>query len=535
MAHRMNPSLGSFPPSSNLEKHKSEARSFSRTPVSPESLIDSYKRGEIHAVSLLHHLAVIFQFRLELKETVTPAHVQRLYFAFCVVIDDVAYRTGMGLTKKDARCQAAQFALQELLPRLQTPKSGGPCPESGFPPHQLPQQQSPKAGPLEAPLAAACQEKKTLVNLQIPHSVRSQLMTLMNRHPEFSDCAGSTAAFIIERAGRIEVVAIGTGNVNARRRESFNGRVLHDSHAVVTARRSLMRFLYQHVLMFFSKIEDLNKNSIFEQSRGGGLLSLKGGISLHLYINQLPKGAPPTVWHMKPLSFQAWETIQDLNLHLSVEGKVFPMSLSADYDCSSNMISMSAADKLTQWQVVGYQGALLSHFIQPIYVHNILIGDPSCSETRGLEFCVSQRVEGVAAKLPMHYCMVRPRVILVPSPTARGGGSPSQHPTYSINWIQGDLSLEVVDGLEGRTVEQSPFKSSPALASRLCKVAMLSRFKMVARDGQREELLSVESYRKAKKMATPYQEAKCILRAHLLTQGYGSWLVKNSVYEHFNK
>lgn len=45
---------------------------------------------------------------------------------------------------------------------------------------------------------------------------------------------------------------------------------------------------------------------------------------------------------------------------------------------------------------------------------------------------------------------------------------------------------------------RSPFKSGPALASRLCKAAMLSRFNLVAKEAQREELLAAFSYREAK-------------------------------------
>lgn len=45
---------------------------------------------------------------------------------------------------------------------------------------------------------------------------------------------------------------------------------------------------------------------------------------------------------------------------------------------------------------------------------------------------------------------------------------------------------------------RSPFKSGPALASRLCKAAMLSRFSMVAKEAQREDLLAAVSYREAK-------------------------------------
>lgn len=37
-----------------------------------------------------------------------------------------------------------------------------------------------------------------------------------------------------------------------------------------------------------------------------------------------------------------------------------------------------------------------------------------------------------------------------------------------------------------------------------------------------------------KRMAKPYQEAKNMLRAYLLQQGFGSWLVKLSVSDNFS-
>lgn len=43
-----------------------------------------------------------------------------------------------------------------------------------------------------------CSERKNFANLQILHAVRDRLSKLMNSHPEFSSCADTTAAFILQ-------------------------------------------------------------------------------------------------------------------------------------------------------------------------------------------------------------------------------------------------------------------------------------------------------------------------------------------------
>lgn len=53
----------------------------------------------------------------------------------------------------------------------------------------------------------------------------------------------------------------------------------------------VFRFLYRHLLMFYSKTANLTEKSVFQQNSDSGLLILKSDVTLHLYVNQLPKGA----------------------------------------------------------------------------------------------------------------------------------------------------------------------------------------------------------------------------------------------------
>lgn len=515
----------------------SEGFSRDRYPAKPkvglEELVARYKRGHTNPVSALHQLSQVLGFQLDLKETVTTGNVTTLYFAYCAVIDGVEYKTGMGVNKKEAKAKAAQLALQDYIPMLENQGAlgvGGRVP--GPPP--LPVKEPQPATPESHSKLLVHERKKNPLEEQIRNAVKESLTKLLDMCPEFSGCGSTVAAFVAQSSSSYEVVAIGTGSFNTKESITSNGRVLHDSHAVVTARRSLLRYLYRHLLLFYSKNSHLQEKSIFQQDEKTKLLSLKSDVKLHLYMNQLPKGAAQIPPHLRlnPLSMSAWEVNNQISLHVTIEGKVFSVFSSTVDQIATKVVSMSTTDKITQWQVLGFQGALLSHFMEPVYITSILIGDESCSNPRGMEIAVNQRVDGITTKLPIYYCVHRPHISLV-AKIASSGWQTAQR-TLSINWSQGDVSLEVVNGLEGKTVEESPFKSGPALASRLCKAAMLSRFNLVAKEAQRDDLVSAASYREAKMMAKPYQEAKSVFKSYLSQKGFGSWVEKPSVSEHFS-
>ncbi|GAA6093039.1 adenosine deaminase domain-containing protein 1 isoform X3 [Tachysurus ichikawai] len=494
----------------------------------PKELIDRYRRGETHAVSFLYQLSQVLQFQVEMKETVTTGGVIGFYFAFCAVIDGVKYKTGMGINKKEARFKAAQLAVEELLSNLE---SDAVLPDAAVGPPPLPVKQQNSLGADARPVRAMF-ERKIPVKDQVPSAVKEMFSRLMNSYPEYSACGETVAAFVMQSSTGCEVVALGTGNCNTKESLAPNGRVLHDSHAVVTARRSLMRYLYRHLLLFYSRNNSLKEKSVFQLDENIKLLSLKSHTTLHLYLNQLPKGVAqiPSQLPLSPLSISTWEVNNQIGLHVTVDGKVFSVFSYTLDQTGSRTISMSATDKIMQWQVLGFQGALLSHFIEPIYVSSILIGDESSSNTRGMEFAINVRVDGITSKLPMYYCVYRPHISLVPKVIPIEDQSTQR--TLSLNWSQDDVSLEVVDSVEGKSVEGSPFKSGPALASRLCKAAMLSRFHMVAKEAQREDLLASVSYREAKMMAKRYQEAKSVLKSYLATRGFGKWVEKPPISDH---
>nr|XP_046263915.1 double-stranded RNA-specific editase B2-like isoform X2 [Scatophagus argus] len=311
---------------------------------------------------------------------------------------------------------------------------------------------------------------------------------------------------------------------------SDHGGTLSDCHAEVVSRRALVRFLYAQLELLLCKPADCEEQSIFVPNKdgcGGGVLRLQDGVLFHMYVSSSPCGDARLNC---PYESSAAYPSRRFHCHLRVkvdggEGTLPITARKADqtWDGVSQgrpLITMSCTDKMAKWSVLGLQGALLSHLVEPVYLHSLTVG--TLSHTGHLGRAMARRLAPVK-HLPFPH---RRQQLLLGCLSSSEGRPAGKAPNVSANWSCGDVGLEEISTSTGR-------RKDSGAASRLCRRSMFARWQRLQHQLSGEEA-PLGTYSASKMAAGRYQRAMVQFTSTLQGAGLGSWLRKPPELGHFN-
>ncbi|XP_078518903.1 double-stranded RNA-specific editase B2 [Lissotriton helveticus] len=501
-------------------------------PVSNELLSTAYRHGRFlcHTLDLMGHakqnkhkmaspaeseknpVVMLNELRPGLRyvclsETVEKQHVKN--FVMAMRVDGRTFE-GSGRSKKLAKTQAAQAALQAIFNIRLTSHvpSRSKC-------NQLPQDFADSVYQL----------------------VTQKFQQLTENMTSMHTCHKALAGIVMTRGldlRQAQVIALSSGTkcING---EYLNdqGLVVNDCHAEAVARRALVHFLYSQLELHLSKRQEDWERSIFVRLKEGSY-RLKENVLFHLYVSTSPCGDARLN--------SPYEITADLNSNKKVvrrfrghlrtkiesgEGTIPVRSHPTvqTWDgvlLGEQLVTMSCTDKISRWNTLGMQGALLSHFIEPVYLHSIIVG--SLHHTGHLSRVMSHRIED-CGKLPTPYRHNQPLLSGVSNAEVR---EPGKSPKFSVNWIAGNTDLEVINATTG--------KRNCGSSSRLCKHLLYTRWaklydKLSTRTQDCGEMPSV--YCDAKLVAVMYQSVKQQLFKAFQKAGLGTWVKKPPEQDQF--
>ncbi|XP_008839575.1 double-stranded RNA-specific editase B2 isoform X2 [Nannospalax galili] len=382
-----------------------------------------------------------------LSETAEKPRTKSFVMAVCV---DGRTFEGSGRSKKLAKGQAAQAALQALFD-IRLPGHTPSRNKSNL----LPQEFADSVSQLV---------------IQKFRELTGGLTSVYARHKALAGIVMTKG--LDTRQAQVIVLSSGTKCISGEH-ISDQGLVVNDCHAEIVTRRAFLHFLYAQLELHLSKRREDSERSIFVRLKEGGY-RLRENILFHLYVSTSPCGDARlnSPYEITTGLNSTKHIVRKFRGHLrtkieSGEGTVPVRGPSAvqTWDgilLGEQLVTMSCTDKIARWNVLGLQGALLCHFIEPVYLHSIIVG--SLHHTGHLARVMSHRMEDIG-QLPASYRHNRPLLSGVSNAEAR---PPGKSPHCSVNWVVGNTDLEIVNATTG--------KRSCGGSSRLCKHVFSARW-----------------------------------------------------------
>ena len=460
-----------------------------------------------------------------------PPH--RKHFVIAAVFGDMSFEAE-STNKKEAKRMAADLALQSIMAKqihVQFPTSPSPA-------------------------------VSTYINpgVNIPSSANSFSDQIARLSHDFYHQLQSTvevpqpgrkviACFIMEDrvTGELKVVSVGSGTrCITGDKMSLEGLVVNDSHAEVVARRSLLRFFYWQLMALFQG----SQGTIFTKSSEDSMkATVKDNFRFHLYISTAPCGDgaqfsrgdelnrdPPTDGNHQPTMLTKAQGV----LRTKMEGGEGTIPIADDIQPQTwdgilqggRLRTMSCSDKVGRWNVVGLQGALLSHFMAPVYMSSLTLG--SLHHHGHLSRAVCCRFNELKGDLPLGYTINHPSLGRV-----QGGDEMKRHTektnNFSMNWALGDSIAELNNGTNGKPVLPPgiPKSQHGTSCSRICKAHLFSLFLSLSAMSNRTDL-QAKMYKDAKEAAEDFQHAKRALYQLCEKKSFGMWMKKPVEQEQFD-
>ncbi|CAO1615393.1 unnamed protein product [Sympodiomycopsis kandeliae] len=210
-----------------------------------------------------------------------------------------------------------------------------------------------------------------------------------------------------QQSEQVVPIGLGTGTktipyVDA---QDAHGDVIHDSHAEVLARRAARKWLAERILVESSNtqsdvIEGIpcvieSAEAVTYAGHRSATRKLKDNVKIWWYISTLPCGECSMPHLMRQRAEQdgvdaeqikvsgqvntAQETsvvTRGRNVHLSSPPRLRTVPGRADAPPS---LSHSCTDKLLQWSILGWQGSILSGYLEPVRIDAIVMSTPDAS------------------------------------------------------------------------------------------------------------------------------------------------------------
>uniref|UniRef100_A0A4W6BS85 Adenosine deaminase RNA specific B2 (inactive) n=1 Tax=Lates calcarifer TaxID=8187 RepID=A0A4W6BS85_LATCA len=273
---------------------------------------------------------------------------------------------------------------------------------------------------------------------------------------------------------------------------------LSDCHAEVVCRRALVRFLYAQLELLLWYNNNGEEQSIFVPNKGGCCdgggdgLRLRDGVLFHMYVSSSPCGDArlncpyeTTAAYVTCLLPDPIPPLSDpsrrFRCHLRVkvnggEGTLPVTGRRANQKQDGKpLVTMSCTDKMAKWSVVGLQGALLSHLVEPVYLHSLTVG--TLSHTGHLGRALTRRLASVK-HLPFPYRRRQMLLSCLSSSEVRPAG---KAPNVSMNWSSGDGGLEEISTTTGR-------RKDSGTPSQLCRSSLFARWQRLQQQTTKTEI-----------------------------------------------